>query len=47
MDPSALAVQVTRYRSAALIDASQAKARMGKLMGNTTPSPADSLDRGP
>jgi hypothetical protein len=32
VDPSALAVQVTRYRSAALIDASQAKARKGKLM---------------
>jgi len=32
VDPAALAKQVTRYRSAALIGASQAKARTGKLM---------------
>jgi transposase len=32
MDPATLADQVTRYRSAALIGASQAKARKGKLM---------------
>ncbi len=32
VDPAALAKQVTRYRSAALIGASQAKARKGKLM---------------
>ncbi len=32
VDPAALAVQVTRYRSAALIGASQTSARKGKLM---------------
>jgi transposase len=32
VDPASLAEQVTRYRSAALIGASQSKARMGKLM---------------
>jgi hypothetical protein len=32
VDPAALAEQVTRYRSATLIGASQARARTGKLM---------------
>ena len=32
MDPAALAEQVTRYRFAALIGASQTAARSGKLM---------------
>jgi len=32
VDPAALAVQVTRYHSAALIGASQTAARRGKLM---------------